>query len=403
MVLAGLGGKPMRAVASVDWRAACEACGLPGDAVRAVEAAADRLRREPAHRHLLRRCHEVVFARPFREDRFELLGRWTEGLGDFRPLFHVLVLLENFPELTSLHRSRGVPDEITAATLSDLRDRMVKHHGATGCWGLPEINWLSFIFSGRIFRVGRFQFVAKPLRAAVCGFRHRIADWPLLLAREGLAFRPDGQRDGTNSATDRGAWRSVLRESADGVEGNPVHPDGRVLRQTVFLPAVEWRREIGESDNILDTHIPEGGGLGTTDWRSSFADALFFFDRCFPEVRPLGFDCQTWMLDNQLPSLLPAGSGIRRFQEEFYLYPVLSDDRQTMERVFGGEADGGELPMVTSLQKKLAAFIGAGGSPRQGGGLILRDDVGAEDGFYRRVGTRLSALPGAAPGVNHAG
>ena len=391
----------MRAPASVDWREACAACGLPSDAVRAVEAAAERLRREPAHRDLLRRCHEVVFARPFREDRFELLGRWTAGLGEFRPLFHVLVLLENFPALSSLHRLHGVPAEITAATLSDLRDRMVKHHGATGSWGLPEINWLSSIFCGRMYRVGRFQFVAKPRRAVVHGFRHRLTGRPLLLAREGLVFRSDGQRDGTSAVTDPGAWRSVLRESADGVEGHPVHPDGRVLRRTVFLPAGEWRREIDEADNILDTHIPEGGSLGTAAWRSSFADALVFFDRCFPEVQPRGFDCQTWMLDNQLPSMLPAGSGVRRFQEGFYLYPVLSDDRQTMERVFGGVASGGELPTVTSLQKRLAAFIGAGGRPRQGGGLILRDDVGAEEGFYRRLGVWLSGwldgTPSAAP------
>ena len=64
-------------------------------------------------------------------------------------------------------------------------------------------------------------------------------------------------------------------------------------------------------------------------------------------------------------------------------------------------ASGGELPTVTSLQKRLAAFIGAGGRPRQGGGLILRDDVGAEEGFYRRLGVWLSGwldgTPSAAP------
>ena len=84
------------------------------------------------------------------------------------------------------------------------------------------------------------------------------------------------------------------------------------------------------------------------------------------------------MLDPQLARYLPPESNLVSFQRFFRLVPVpAADDRQTLERVFGGPVtDWSKVPRDTSLRRLVAEQAERGIRWRMGAGVMLPADAG---------------------------
>jgi hypothetical protein len=123
----------------------------------------------------------------------------------------------------------------------------------------------------------------------------------------------------------------------------------------------------------LAVHIAGGEPLKPDECDQSFADALGFFGRHFPERPVRGFECHSWLLDNQLADYLSEGSNIVQFQRRFQLLP--HDERMeecadnvileyvferihTDTRIPHELLDG--LPQETSLQRAFVSHLRAG-------------------------------------------
>ena len=118
---------------------------------------------------------------------------------------------------------------------------------------------------------------------------------------------------------------------------------------------------------VLNVHIPEGEPLNLQGVRSSFEQATAFFRG----VSPI-FICHSWLLDPKLADLLPAGSNILAFQQQFHI--LESDDRarQAEERVFGQVSDDPSVYVErTSLQRSLKAYLMGGGKLGSGFGIKI--------------------------------
>lgn len=70
-----------------------------------------------------------------------------------------LALLASAPALAAFHASRGVPEDVSAATLADLGQQVWVHRLVSGRFGLYSYAWeTGWVWSGALYRLGRLQF-----------------------------------------------------------------------------------------------------------------------------------------------------------------------------------------------------------------------------------------------------
>jgi hypothetical protein len=138
---------------------------------------------------------------------------------------------------------------------------------------------------------------------------------------------------------------------------------------------------------VLGVHIPHFfGPLSPAACDGSFARAVEFFARHFPEERYEVAVCNSWLLDPQLAGYLPADSNIVRFQRRFQpAYTPDADDETIQEFVFGrAEFDPALLPRDTALQRAVADHLLAGRHWHGGAGwLRLKPPRQLPDGTVR--------------------
>ena len=70
----------------------------------------------------------------------------------------VLALLSTAPEAAAAHAARGVPAEVSAATLADLGQQVHVRRLTDGVFGLHTPAWVSLVWSGSLYALGRLQF-----------------------------------------------------------------------------------------------------------------------------------------------------------------------------------------------------------------------------------------------------
>jgi hypothetical protein len=70
----------------------------------------------------------------------------------------MLALLVTAPEAAAFHARRGVPDDITRATLADLGQQVHVHRLTYSEFGLHTHRWVNLVWAGFLFRLGRLQF-----------------------------------------------------------------------------------------------------------------------------------------------------------------------------------------------------------------------------------------------------
>src|SRR5207249_3367913 len=89
--------------------------------------------------------------------------------------FFVYVYLAALADVRRFHLQRGIPDDISWATLSDLGRNLKRDRLLLGDGGLRTSGWLTLHFRGSIYQLGRLQFNRVNIRAAHVMVIHRIA------------------------------------------------------------------------------------------------------------------------------------------------------------------------------------------------------------------------------------
>ena len=123
---------------------------------------------------------------------------------------------------------------------------------------------------------------------------------------------------------------------------------------------------------VLSIHIPGLMGPMPPDaCDASFARAIPFFARHFPELGLRYATCESWLLDPQLADSLPATSNIVQFQRRFHLVPDPEPDNDEILRL--------RVPVSRDLARRAAAAYDA----RAGGGASYpeRQHVGCRAGL----------------------
>ncbi len=386
---------PFLEPAFVRW--ACEFAGLNAEITSQALATATRVRDDEALRAMAWWRHSRFFGPADQRPRDRGFPTLNAALGNEAGMFNVLVLLSGTPYMQAVHRARGVPESVTREQVVDLDINLhtEDYLCETGTWGIGNgiLGWLLLTWWGDLYRLGRLQFIPSNLRSPFHAYRHRATGAVVALSDGGLPYRADGQREGSAGIYDaEGRFTSVFEVGDDVITGNPVSPEGYVLREPITLARREWTPAMGPNSPCLDIHIPAGAPMDFGECGESMRRALEFFPRHFPERPFVGFACHSWILDNLFPDLLPATSNLVRFQREVYLFPIPRGGG-VIRRVFGygfEETDGavsGEdrarLPRDTGMQRAFAAHLDTGGRFRGGGCFLLKEDLDWGREVYR--------------------
>lgn len=354
---------------------------LPDDFVELLEKSMDYVRKNESLTDLAGICYAGIF-----QMRIENSGSWPLPVAmpdDLKAMFRAVVLTAGLPHMLAIHRNLGVPESVTRECLSDIRVWAEDYREKNGKPGFAQTDWLQYTYNGRLFRLGRLQFMYGGCRDFYI-YRNKSDGRTLVLAGVGVSYRTDGKVNGTNGIYDENAWISTVILDNNSLRGNPVSADGRAVREQVTIDLDEWDKLMDADSSVLDVHIPAGEKMDYAACIDSFRQANEFYPRYFPEQKYCGFTCASWLLDPNLQNILPADSNIVRFQKEFYLIPVLSNEGQTFERVFNCTPEERSIaPAKTSLQRAILQYLSDGNNVHGSYGFIPADEAGCEHKYTR--------------------
>jgi hypothetical protein len=235
------------------------------------------------------------------------VGRWPDlpdHLGVAGSCFPLHLFAVALPAVRAWHAAKGVPDDISWATLVDLGRHEAVHRRATGTTGVDALFWFEYHLRGLLIEVGGLQYKTYRL-----GGPDQPEPW----------FEHEMAR---------------------------THGPG-------FLPG----------DLAVSLHLPEDTAIDVLVAERSMAAARQLFDSVFPTPTRRIVTGSSWMLDDQLPGLVPSDSNIVRLAQTFHLVPGwLDGDVPILRSVFHqwGEAAGSGVAR-TRLQRAVLDHLEAGG------------------------------------------
>jgi hypothetical protein len=348
----------------------CTRLTLPQPAETALQGVADVVRTDPQLLQIFTDFHlqtaiQGQWMREWRDLPFD--PQVQAKLADRTSLFYFLAYLAALPYTWQRYHDLGISEHIFDDTMLDFRCYAEDYFDLHGVRGYAQFAWIWRHLSCELFRLGRMQYMLTSFDGGVTAFRQRETGQICLLADPNQPLRADGYAQGAGKVNkedltpDEPAWQPVFDAAADGWRGCRVNPRGFVERDRVFLPSAEWDLILQNGDTILDLHIPRKDPLNAETCGASYAQALEFFSRFFPDRPPKALFCHTWMFTPQLQELLPPESNLVKFQREFYLFPHAGDERFLWTFVFGDKHPSpATAPRDTSLRGAVLDWLAAG-------------------------------------------
>ena len=355
-----------------------EWCGLDPAIDPLLTETARRITENPALTHLAWHCTRLLYEHLDYNDP----PRWPSlepVLGDSGGVLYLLVTMAMVPRVRAVHQSLGVPEEVTRETCSQVSSVAGVYRRMTGRLGitLNTVYWMRHYIAGRLFRLGRFEYMLRPFGGSVEVYRHRESGAVIALAPEGVRFNGEGQVDGAGGVTDtEHGWTSTLARTDEAVVGYPVSPLGAAVRQEVHLPTAAWECVLNQGDTVMEMHIPAGGNMTPERCADSNRRAAAFFREFFPGQPAKGVVSISWIFNTQLEEITLSSDNLVRYQHELYLFPVPSSGHDGLWFIFlQNDLDPAALPRDTSLRRGVADFLAAGHIWRCGGMFILVEDL----------------------------
>jgi len=364
---------------------ACDAARMAGEVADLAVGCARMIAADARLMRLAWHCHWLIF----RSGLDPRVNSWPPATEAGDRMLYAVVLLSGLPWTRTAHAVRGIDPWITADTVADLELWIREHKRRTGSWGFSQLGWLAHHFQGKLFSLGRLQFLLGHYYDHLVFYRHASTRRVVALAEDGLLFRNDGQfASADGGAVTSGLWLSRLITSEGSIQGNPVSPMGHVAQAQVELPLSQWHEILRPRDPVMTVHIPASGPMDPEACGQSFRLAAEFFARHFPDMPFRAFTCHSWLLDPQFETMSAPPRNIVAFLREWYLHPVeRASDGQTWERLFdvfdGKPPTLDDAPADTSLRRTVIEFMRAGGRCRTGGSVLFAEDLNWGEQVYR--------------------
>ncbi len=281
-----------------------ERLACPPEAVADAVATLPDPERDPERFWLLERCRARLLAGMGQPALAR--GAWPKlpsSLGAPGGCFYLHLVLALFDDVRAEHHRLGVPDDVSIATLADLGRHVAIERASTGRTGVDEPWWMTLHLRAILIEVGRLQYST---------FR--------------LGEGPESPFP----------WYDEAAAARLG-EG--------------FCPG----------DATLGIHIPAGEPLSPAACEESLARAGDITAAIWPVATRRVATCCSWLLDDQLATMLGEASNIVAFQRRFALVPgAVGGDLDVRTFVFRTMAPIEELSATTTLQRAVLDHLRAG-------------------------------------------
>ncbi|MCX6048497.1 MAG: hypothetical protein NT075_25620 [Chloroflexi bacterium] len=341
----------------------------------------------------LQQCAEQLFAQTYQRVDTAIQPTVESCFGAEVSKLCLLLAIDAVRQLRIVQQARGIPAaitlEIAGAVATAARRFAMLHGGQAGLEDWVLRSWFgTTVASGELYRLGRIEFILKRFASNLRVYRHKPSGRVQVLAEAGVQFRADGYLPfaieeafrthyGWHAAEDlRAGWTATFYEDEATVIGTPISPYGYALRTPQQLSKAEWTLVLRNGDTVLDMHIPNFMPLQIDLLHASLQQAMDFFPRYYPERPFKAFVCGSWLFDTQWVEMLPASSNILAFQRQGYLFPRRSGGADGLYFIFGDWLiDLAKAPQDTQLRRAVVEHLQNGGKFRNGGFLLLPDDV----------------------------
>lgn len=140
------------------WRAWLEYVEVPDEDIEAVIETTPSRTHEPELFDILQRSAAQIVAHMGEIDPDIKLATLADFNDPRYRYFYVQLFAACLPFVQEYHRSLGIPEEITQASVADLGRNIRVHRKREGVGGLGVMWWLTLHFRGTIFQLGRLQF-----------------------------------------------------------------------------------------------------------------------------------------------------------------------------------------------------------------------------------------------------
>lgn len=307
-------------------------------------------------------------------------------------LDRLIVAAAGIPRLRRRHEELGVPTAVTTATIRDLSRWTDFFRRERGCPGISSriLGWYQGHIDGRLFEIGRLQFVPARFDGPVRFYRNRRGGELLAFAADGLRVGADGLAPAEGDSCPD-CFEATIDLDDHVVTGHPVEPSGHVRRSRLSIASRQWECVLGDGTGVLEVHIPAGRPLDLDECAASMDEAAGLVPRLRDAFQFEAFVCEAWLLDPRLEAALSPTANIVRFARRFYRYTVEADPSEAIWRVFGeaavsdGVATAGAIasvPRDTGLRRRFAASLESGGLVTAAGGVYFRNDLPFRAGVY---------------------
>ncbi|MFC1504433.1 acyltransferase domain-containing protein [Spirochaetota bacterium] len=361
--------------------ASCSFCGFDTAAVEDIKQTASLISENDELLLLFWHCYRLLYITM--DYTMESIKKWpllSKELKDKAGIFYLLLAIAAVPEIRKKHSELNIPENITRETvyefklMSDQFGRM--HNNELGI--LPDILiWLRTHASGRLFALGRFQFLKSDFSENINVFRNNNNSTVLALSGSGVDYTSTGFcRVSGHPGDSEGAWKSEYTETEKHYSGHPILPTGTACRCTIKLQRPLWEKVLTSGSSVIEVHIPEGGKMDLESCIHSMKDAIDFYKKYYPNEDFKGFVCKSWIMNPEYRKIYRPNANFVLFQEELYLYPLPSNGKAGLLFIFDSEdIDTATAPRDTSIRRAMAEHRKKGGMLRIGGMFFLKEDM----------------------------
>ena len=276
--------------------------------------------------------------------------------GDKACMFQMMIALSSLPLIEEKYKSLGVEDEVFFAFCKgfggNIRRYMESHDNIPG-YG-SAIHWFRHHADGRLFRLGRLEFMTELWRTIhPAAYRNKKDGRICLLCQNNWMFDKEGL---LVTKKKDAVFISRLYTDEKSITGTTFDKEGYpITDKLVTLSLSEWECAATPWDLMLDVHIPRDEKLDMEECRLSFIKAKEFFRRVF-KMEVKAFRCGSWLLNPDFAREMPF-SNMAKFQKNVHLGPISRSPGNGLYFVYGrADADPLKLPVTTSLHKVFRKF-----------------------------------------------
>ena len=350
------------------------------EVIDALQWLLERMHTVPSLKMLFWHAHRTLCDYDFKDSM--ALRNWPSldsFLGKYAGMFYLLTALSAAGKILQTFNNLHIPESYAFDCLRWLAGSIEIYHLSHDNFpgqDKRQTYWVRHYADGRLFRLGRLEFMRRELdKRFPLVYRNRSDGSLLALCGEAWKLDVNGWRlpDDDDKKT---YVISSLKGNASTIVGIPISQDGRALvDEKTTLSLDRWEKVMEPGYFALDVHIPGGGKMTLEAVKDSFAQAIDFYARYFPNQPFIAFICISWLLNPDFMRLLPQ-SNIAKFMAGLHLFPCVSTGKDGMFFIFGNEdIPANQLPKNNPVQKVMAEILQKNESLRCGGMFLMKDEV----------------------------